>query len=1008
MRTLSSDILLELQKRTAVEPIVIVGVNWKGSLILYSDKELPGVHGKVISIGNINHALVIQKINSSSVTVRLSDTDGLVRGLYDTSDLHKRECFIYQHLGGINKRFTIFKGLTNSPITWDESTREISFEIISEIEGAEVGFSPEQAQYDYVSEDAVGKAWPLCFGDVLHVPATKVRSTPKGTLKTKIDMVDATLYYKLLTIIDAYFQSITQYNYYKQLASRMGEVVSTMINEIVQYQSAAQVVKAISEQVGTASTPVEATTIAYVYLIGQEDKINRDTASLDATVRTKKQELEDKKAGRIPWGTLSPKKTREELKRLRTDLQNRKKLHRDIVRAKKIVEKYIDVVEWELDVQHKAFQKQTEVFNQIVELYAQYQKVLEEYCQQKKNVTDVVYVEGGEDFPQNTQLDLLINNMRVRGSFSDKKFTITNILPKYTNVPLGERQPILNNCGDDDETLDLNTFFVADRSYNLKKCWALVQSVDGTYHIINIKEQDRDLCYFDLVKPDQDFTGGGSANWLRGPSELFSSSARWPLYYGPNIPKAAAYAVYQTPWGEMQPIDFMEQNSYVSGFNNYVNTTLQRYQADPLDADENKNLYRLQRLYRFDVGEDYLFFDPFEAREVYNVIGVDIRKILEVAAVPLEHWFDRTKYNIDVFEMPDDALWSGDPGNTVTDFNNPFEVYVANIVPSDVYCVSAYRVNEKGETILDIVPDDYYTLNESENLGLLTVTSLKFYVPLSQIQGEQWNDQIYVSLQSSISNNVVDILIYLIEKYCPGKTWDATTFNNVKSLFGDKYPANFALFERKDVLTLLQEIAFQARCQIVMVDDCFYLYYLAKEPSTVRTINDSDIETGTLNLGYTATGDLVTKYTAVWREDYLPDTKEKKIVLRNNMDKYGLHEQEYNFYIFNIKSLVMKSATFWMLRYSNTFKTLNFKTFLKQLDLQLYACVDVQTSPAIFGKCLIEEINYDPANHDLTVSLATPILAGTDEQYKYYWPSETDKPYPPESTGPILDPPEGA
>lgn len=990
MRSLPSDVLLELAKLQGSEPLTIVGVQWNEAYVLYSDKALPGIHGKINNISSIDHALSSSTINSSTVSIVLDDTSGLARGFYANKDLHKRRCFVYQYYADINKKFIIFSGLTNSPITWDEGDRAVSFSVLSEIEDKEVGFSPEEADYDYVSQDSVGEAWPLCFGDVVHVPAVKTRSTPTGILKTKLCIVDTTLYYKLSAIVNAYCSQIFVYNYYKQIASRAETVTLTM------YQHAQQWITNLQQRLGNIpTTPVEKTTVAYCLVIGMEDAVRHDVENLVATLNQQKEDFEKRKKGQLAWGGLTPKKYREQIKETRDNIKEAKQQLKDLVKGKKIIEDHIEQLDFELDLQRTAFIKQTEAYNTIVALYHQYLEVLNEYCAQKKCETNFAIVDGGEDFPQGTAMDLLIKDMRVRGVFTGDRFDIAAYLPKYRSVPLGLRQSIISECGQVDAESGLNKFWVPSNDYVLKNCWALVLKTDGTKHIINITEQDGTECTFELTSPEDDHSGhsGGrrGADYRRADYELYATSHPFPLFRGPNVPNASFVPIYNTPFGQIPPLDAEAGNIWNSRFIRYVNDALTRYGADILDADETERLQMLQRMYEADVAEDYIFFQEINPRDIYKVLGLDIAKIIEVAPVPLATWF---RNDIDVFEMPDQALWDAEPGTEVTDMNNPYEIYVANILPSDVKAVMAHRVNEKGETYLDVVPPEYYDLNEAEELADdFTVTSLRFKTPLKSIQGEQWDDNVYISLSSSVGPNVVDILIHLIGKYTT-KTYDATSFDHVRDLFEDKYPANFALFDRRNILTVLQEIAFQARCQLVLVDEIFYLYYLAEEPESVRTLTDSDVEYKTLSLTYGDTENLVTKLTAEWRPDYLPETKAKKIVLRQNIEKYGLHEQTYSFYIYNIRSLVLKSATFWLIRWSNTWKQVSFNTFLTNLDLQLNDAVTLDISQAPAGKALIDGIKHDVNSKTIVLSFWLPMRANDTVQYPFAWPADTELEFP--------------
>jgi hypothetical protein len=120
--------------------------------------------------------------------------------------------------------------------------------------------------------------------------------------------------------------------------------------------------------------------------------------------------------------------------------------------------------------------------------------------------------------------------------------------------------------------------------------------------------------------------------------------------------------------------------------------------------------------------------------------------------------------------------------------------------------------------------------------------------------------------------------------------------------------------QRKNIQTALQEIAYQARCALWLKDDVFYIKYLSLEPDADDTITASYIVANSLVVTHSSTEELITKYTATWKEDYAV-TEPNQVILRYNVAKYGLHEQTFDYYIYNIQQLVEKSATFWLIRH---------------------------------------------------------------------------------------------
>ena len=108
----------------------------------------------------------------------------------------------------------------------------------------------------------------------------------------------------------------------------------------------------------------------------------------------------------------------------------------------------------------------------------------------------------------------------------------------------------------------------------------------------------------------------------------------------------------------------------------------------------------------------------------------------------------------------------------------------------------------------------------------------------------------------------------------------------------------------EDLLEVLQEIAFQARCALWLSNGTFYIKYLPEEPSSDSTItvSDLDAETG-VEVELTPTEDLVTKMIVSWRISWASETN--KLILRHNIKKYGTQQEEFDFYCFNQPDIVL-------------------------------------------------------------------------------------------------------
>lgn len=330
-----------------------------------------------------------------------------------------------------------------------------------------------------------------------------------------------------------------------------------------------------------------------------------------------------------------------------------------------------------------------------------------------------------------------------------------------------------------------------------------------------------------------------------------------------------------------------------------------------------------------------------------------------------------------------DFFWA-EPGCEVFLEDTEEIVYVANLLPSTVLRVAAYRTFESGVRELVTVPSSLYTTRISDFNGYM-VTEIVFNGELSR-RGEGWEDEIYVSQTSSVGPNTVDILEWLIDKYTDFST-DAASFADVKTKI-DNYPSHFPLLERRNIFEVLKDIAFQARCALYLRNDVFTILYLAEEPATDVTVTESDVLPKSLILTHTPTEDLVTKFVAEWKKDYAID-EPNKVIVRYNVKRYGTQEETFDFFIYNIRELVEKSATFWTIRMANTWRRLKFKTPITKLATEVFDVAEV-TLPDFSGntiKSLIEKATYDSDRQEIEFELWTPVRAGETTQFVFSWPA---------------------
>lgn len=321
--------------------------------------------------------------------------------------------------------------------------------------------------------------------------------------------------------------------------------------------------------------------------------------------------------------------------------------------------------------------------------------------------------------------------------------------------------------------------------------------------------------------------------------------------------------------------------------------------------------------------------------------------------------------------------------------------YIVSITPGEVLAVKAYK-SFFGERRLVNVPTDLYTV-ETQTYGTITAVQVVLNKPLSTIVDQGWSDDIYVTFESTVGPNIVEIMEYIIQQWTD-LTPDAASFAAVQSQV-EIFPANFPILDRKNTIEVLRDIAFQARCAIWISNGVVYLKYLPEEPTADADITVSDIQHKSISVELTPTEDLVTKIVATWRLSWADGNGEEpeKIILRHNVKKYGTKERAFDFYIYNQPDIVLKAATFWLIRLSNTWKKVKFKTFLNKLSLETFDAINLQHHGIVADedvKAIVETASYDSNDQTVNFVCLTPVKAGTTTPYTFFWPKNVSESFP--------------
>jgi len=695
-----------------------------------------------------------------------------------------------------------------------------------------------------------------------------------------------------------------------------------------------------------------------------------------------------------------------------------------------------------------AYKTIREIDQKIWKVIRDYHKTLKEVWKVQRAIRDQaniprtsVLLATNHNFPQGA-VRLNINDMVFSGTLAGNTFTPSQIEPKYFGVPVGPRV-----------TDEMDCFWVTDPTYILKGCYCLKAFVVGPddpdfdpadplnvvrWRIFRVKEQYGTKCVIELVEnrdrlaprsPKQSppvlqdlpadleavFEGAKAHTRQEVVRILENSLEKYETHrleqLKQSVEKLSALYSEATTDDEAAVIretvtkDVNEYNARVSKL---------RFKAEAVKEclktitdHERSQLIKLENL-KIAMGLTGVDNTPTQipaATRLYYITGYDVTdRIYAVSRTMLPSWFqfspggEELVDNETIIRLPDhqairadylplSSFWYAPPGSECDLVDANAEVYIANILPSSVKGVYG-KVAVNG--VLQLVPlaRNMYVLNEADtSYAPLTVTSVTLRQPLTAYN-VGFDKQVYVSLSSSVHGNAADIIRWVVEHWT-NLTCDGASFAAASAALTN-YPTNFCLLQKRDAMKLIEQVAWESRCAVWVKNQVVYIMYLAQEPTPVDVITESDVEEGTLGYELTHTEDLVTKLVASWKSDYaMPEANET--VVRYNIPKYGLWERRYNFETLNIGSLVLKSLTFWSMRYSNSWKRVKFRTFLHKLALETWDWVTLDFQQPYFSdgpvSALVERADYDSEHSAVTVQCWLPVRSGEMTEYQFAFPA---------------------
>lgn len=359
---------------------------------------------------------------------------------------------------------------------------------------------------------------------------------------------------------------------------------------------------------------------------------------------------------------------------------------------------------------------------------------------------------------------------------------------------------------------------------------------------------------------------------------------------------------------------------------------------------------------------------------------------------PSAEGFSVTQAGGDVFFIPTGNIlgeqagaYFAQGGAAVTVFSNEPLRYFVSITPGEVLKVAAFATFDNGERTLVDVPSNLFTVFD-QSYGSVTVKVVQVNDALSK-QGRAWEDTLYVTYQSAVGPNPIDIMTYLINKYSELPV-DIDSFAGCRNALAN-YPMHFCLTRKKNIVTVLKELAFMSRTAVSIKSGKFFCRYLPAEPPSVFTFDENNVLTQSVELNFTDTEELVTKYVASWRAHGAQD-EDNKVIMRYNVKKYGTHEETVDFYAYNYISAIIKTLTFWIIRRGHTWKKLNFKAALDALNVETFDGVtldfagDYASTDSVLG--CVEAGNYNPNDNTMDFTVWTGVRAGDMDQFDLAYP----------------------
>lgn len=293
-----------------------------------------------------------------------------------------------------------------------------------------------------------------------------------------------------------------------------------------------------------------------------------------------------------------------------------------------------------------------------------------------------------------------------------------------------------------------------------------------------------------------------------------------------------------------------------------------------------------------------------------------------------------------------------------------------------------------------------YPINDSAASALLFQTPLSDYT--TEDGQAEWEDTIYVSATSSIEANPVEVIRWALTLYTDLKI--GKSFDTVKTKIAG-VPCNFAHFDRTDAIRFSEEVAWQARCALITDSGKAELVFLAEKPIASFEFNVTNTEFRTLKMGLTPIDEIETRFIGTWTPNYedagQPDRHTESDTLRlkhivrginaandhqtrtatnyqlyqENVDIYGERTVEWRFSIYDNPKAVDGALAFWGHRKANSWKLVELNGFHDSMGLTVFDGVNLNLPGIPITRGVVESCSFDPKEKVVSYRIWLPVRA---------------------------------